>query len=642
MSAKLTSLTRDIYNRTVLTKRIAALTGGTSAVEACVVTAGGTGYSDSFAVSFSGGGGSGAAGTATAVDGIVVAVDITAVGSGYTSAPTPDFTAGGGSSATGTAILSALALDAIPTVDVEAGTLLLALAFSGTAYLYKLTAGTDAESSPSVIRPDDYAGGTNEKVWILQGIILGELTISKAQNAQTLLTIINAISLGNTSAAAGVEIESKDSSGQAIAFPSDYSVAGFRDKLGLIANSDAAGLFLRAGAGGGIIEFMVNAAAAADWTILSTGVFESAGAQTIRTATGNLTLATAAGNGHILLSPNGSGQIGINTSPSALVHAKRDQNATTESRIENATANTASLATFRAVSDAASNAAVFGAAAAAYAGVALYAGKAFWQAGSGTVGMVYDARGTALIQWAFAGTEFMRLTSGGLAIGTLAAPTALLHIKAGTATANTAPIKLTSGTKLTTIENGAMEFDGDHLYFSKVGIRERLSGVLFTITSTNGPNNTATETTLLTGVQGTLTLPANFFVAGKTIRLKLRGWWDSDALATLDIKVKLGSTTVLDTGAITPTGSFTGFGWEMDALITCRTTGGTGTVFCQGSVKLENAAAPAGAEYFSMPTIAATTIDTTASLAIDATAQWGSAGAGRNFNCTNAVGEILN
>jgi hypothetical protein len=32
-------------------------------------------------------------------------------------------------------------------------------------YFYKLRAGTDAESSPSIIRPDDYAGGTNEKVW---------------------------------------------------------------------------------------------------------------------------------------------------------------------------------------------------------------------------------------------------------------------------------------------------------------------------------------------------------------------------------------------------------------------------------------------------------------------------------------------
>ena len=71
------------------------------------ISAGGTGYSNSFAVTFSGGGGSGAAGIATASGGIVLSVTITNGGSGYTSAPTPVFTAGGGSSASGTAILLA-------------------------------------------------------------------------------------------------------------------------------------------------------------------------------------------------------------------------------------------------------------------------------------------------------------------------------------------------------------------------------------------------------------------------------------------------------------------------------------------------------------------------------------------------------
>jgi hypothetical protein len=37
------------------------------------------------------------------------------------------------------------------------------------------------------------------------------------------------------------------------------------------------------------------------------------GAQTIQTSTGNLTLATAAGNGNILLTPNGTGSVGIGT-----------------------------------------------------------------------------------------------------------------------------------------------------------------------------------------------------------------------------------------------------------------------------------------------------------------------------------------
>jgi hypothetical protein len=46
------------------------------------------------------------------------------------------------------------------------------------------------------------------------------------------------------------------------------------------------------------------------------------------------------------------------------------------------------------------------------------------------------------------------------------APTARLHLVAGTATASTAPLKFTSGTNLTTAEAGSMEFNGTNLFFS--------------------------------------------------------------------------------------------------------------------------------------------------------------------------------
>ncbi len=41
---------------------------------------------------------------------------------------------------------------------------------SGTAYFYQLRAGTDAASSPSIIRPTDFNSGTNAKVWALQSL----------------------------------------------------------------------------------------------------------------------------------------------------------------------------------------------------------------------------------------------------------------------------------------------------------------------------------------------------------------------------------------------------------------------------------------------------------------------------------------
>jgi len=52
-----------------------------------------------------------------------------------------------------------------------------------------------------------------------------------------------------------------------------------------------------------------------------------------------------------------------------------------------------------------------------------------------------------------------------------ATPTARLHLPAGTAAANTAPIKLTSGTNLTTPENGALEYDGTSLFFTPASTR---------------------------------------------------------------------------------------------------------------------------------------------------------------------------
>lgn len=53
-------------------------------------------------------------------------------------------------------------------------------------------------------------------------------------------------------------------------------------------------------------------------------------------------------------------------------------------------------------------------------------------------------------------------TSGNFGIGI--APTAYLTLKAGTATASTAPLKFTAGTNLTSVEAGAIEYDGNVFY----------------------------------------------------------------------------------------------------------------------------------------------------------------------------------
>lgn len=82
------------------------------------------------------------------------------------------------------------AIDGIATVSVPVG---LWVAFDQTdagLQVYRLRAGTDAESSPSIIRPDDYAASTNEKVWELMcpwsgsggGVVLAVASVSASSN----------------------------------------------------------------------------------------------------------------------------------------------------------------------------------------------------------------------------------------------------------------------------------------------------------------------------------------------------------------------------------------------------------------------------------------------------------------------------
>lgn len=82
----------------------------TGALERISVTAGGTGYTTPPTVEITGGGGSGAAATATVANGVVTGVTLTSAGTGYTSAPGVTLHAGNGATANTT-----LAADGIIT-----------------------------------------------------------------------------------------------------------------------------------------------------------------------------------------------------------------------------------------------------------------------------------------------------------------------------------------------------------------------------------------------------------------------------------------------------------------------------------------------------------------------------------------------
>lgn len=80
------------------------------------------------------------------------------------------------------------------------------------------------------------------------------------------------------------------------------------------------------------------------------------------------------------------------------------------------------------------------------------------------------------------------------------APTAYLHIGAGTASANTAPLKFTSGTNLTAAEAGAVEYDGKKLTVSSLGTvtRQEISTVLNRDVTLQTVSSSAAEITTYT------------------------------------------------------------------------------------------------------------------------------------------------
>lgn len=159
--------------------------------------------------------------------------------------------------------------------------------------------------------------------------------------------------------------------------------------------------------------------------------------------------------------------------------------------------------------------------------------------------------------------------------------------------------------------------------------------VLFVQTNTVTVANTTSETALSgTGV-GSLVLPANFFIIGRTIRLRGFGYHSSTGNPTITFKVKFGSTVV---GTVTgASGNGTNDGFEFDGVITCRTTGASGTVQPQGKYQ----------ELHSLGLIegggatSTVTIDTTVSQTLSLTIQWGTANAGNTISLTNFILERL-
>lgn len=90
--------------------------------------------------------------------------------------------------------------------------------------------------------------------------------------------------------------------------------------------------------------------------------------------------------------------------------------------------------------------------------------------------------------------------NGRVGIGsTVTAPTARLHLPAGTATAQTAPLKFVSGTNLTTAEVGAVEYNGTNLFFTRTGTTRETVITTSAVTT----ETVVSDTTVTVNINGT-------------------------------------------------------------------------------------------------------------------------------------------
>ena len=156
------------------------------------------------------------------------------------------------------------------------------------------------------------------------------------------------------------------------------------------------------------------------------------------------------------------------------------------------------------------------------------------------------------------------------------------------------------------------------------------SGPIFAQTQTVTIANSVTETTLVGLGTGSVTLPANFFTVGKTITLRMWGFHSTVSNANITINVKLGGATVATTGAAA-SGNATNATFELQSMITCRTTGAGGTAFTQGYYDEYHVN---GAKV-GLTNTGTNAINTTIPLTLDVTATWGTMSASDTISATN-------
>lgn len=141
-----------------------------------------------------------------------------------------------------------------------------------------------------------------------------------------------------------------------------------------------------------------------------------------------------------------------------------------------------------------------------------------------------------------------------------------------------------------------------------------------------------TESTLINGGVGTLTVPANGFQVGDSYRAIFGGVMNAANNQTIRIRVEAGPIILLDSGAQNLGSSVVNDVWSLNIDFTIRQVGAAGvaSIVSLGQfhyTKTNNASV----QGFGFNVVNNTTFSTTISNVLNVTAQWGSANAANNI-----------
>lgn len=144
-------------------------------------------------------------------------------------------------------------------------------------------------------------------------------------------------------------------------------------------------------------------------------------------------------------------------------------------------------------------------------------------------------------------------------------------------------------------------------------------------------SGTTSETSLIDGGVGTLSVPANGFNVGDSFKAEMVGILNVGNNQTIRIRIETGLVTLLDSGP-QPITNITNDVFGLSLNFTIRQIGGPGVASIISSGEFHYTKTSNGAvEGFSFNTINNTTFDTTISNTLDVTVEWGST------DSTNAI-----